>query len=187
MGSSELTNATALGSQAFVTQNNSLVLGSINGINGASADTNVGIGLTAPQSRLDVAGNINTSTQYNIGGQRVLGVPATDNTFVGLNAGQANAGGGANAFFGRSTGSSNTTGGNNAFFGSATGRANTLGSSNAFFGSDSGLNNTTGDKNSFFGRAAGNVSMGPEQTPVGNQPVGPRSDVYSLGATLYYM
>jgi hypothetical protein len=50
-----LTNTTAIGANANVTQANSLVLGSINGVNGATADTNVGIGTTAPQSKLQVA------------------------------------------------------------------------------------------------------------------------------------
>jgi hypothetical protein len=53
----DLSNATAIGSKAFVSQNNSLVLGSINGIGGAGADTNVGIGTTAPTERLHVVGN----------------------------------------------------------------------------------------------------------------------------------
>src|ERR1700722_7322163 len=39
-----LTNSTAIGSYSQVTQSNSLVLGSINGVNGANADTLVGIG-----------------------------------------------------------------------------------------------------------------------------------------------
>lgn len=51
-----LSNQTAIGAQALVTLGNSLVLGSINGVNGATADTNVGIGTTAPTSRLDVSG-----------------------------------------------------------------------------------------------------------------------------------
>jgi hypothetical protein len=51
-----LTNATAIGYKAYVTQSNSLVLGSINGIQGATADTNVGIGTTAPVARLQVNG-----------------------------------------------------------------------------------------------------------------------------------
>jgi hypothetical protein len=42
-----ITNATAIGAKSFVSQSNSLVLGSILGINGASASTNVGIGTTA--------------------------------------------------------------------------------------------------------------------------------------------
>jgi hypothetical protein len=56
-----ITNATALGYQAKVTQSNSLVLGSINGVNGATASTNVGIGTTAPKARLDVIGPIYSS------------------------------------------------------------------------------------------------------------------------------
>jgi hypothetical protein len=55
--SSGLTNATAIGSRAAVSQNNSLVLGSISGVNGANAGTNVGIGTTAPTERLHVEGN----------------------------------------------------------------------------------------------------------------------------------
>lgn len=51
-GSGNLTNATAIGSRAQVTQSNSLVLGSINGVNGAAADTNVGIGTTSPELQL---------------------------------------------------------------------------------------------------------------------------------------
>src|SRR5580700_3528601 len=51
-----LTNATALGANAQVTANNAMVLGSINGVNGATASVNVGIGTTAPQATLDVAG-----------------------------------------------------------------------------------------------------------------------------------
>lgn len=49
-----ITNATALGANSQVTQSNSLVLGSINTVNGASADTKVGIGTTAPTQKLEV-------------------------------------------------------------------------------------------------------------------------------------
>lgn len=52
-----VSNSTAIGFRASVTQNNSLVLGSINGINSATADTNVGIGTTAPLQKLHVVGN----------------------------------------------------------------------------------------------------------------------------------
>jgi len=49
-----LANATAIGANAEVDASNSLVLGSINGVNGATANTNVGIGTATPASTLDV-------------------------------------------------------------------------------------------------------------------------------------
>ena len=48
-----LTNAAAVGAYAQVSQNNSIVMGSINGVNNATADTLVGIGTTAPKAKLD--------------------------------------------------------------------------------------------------------------------------------------
>jgi trimeric autotransporter adhesin len=58
VSASNLSNATAIGANAFVEASNSLVLGSINGFNGATASTNVGIGATSPTERLDVVGNV---------------------------------------------------------------------------------------------------------------------------------
>ncbi len=59
VASGDLTNATAIGSLAQVGQSNSLVLGSIDGVNGATASTSVGIGTTAPKARFEVQnGNI---------------------------------------------------------------------------------------------------------------------------------
>ena len=58
VGVNSLTNATAIGANAVVSQSNSLVLGSINGVNSATADTSVGIGTTTPRAQLDVAGNV---------------------------------------------------------------------------------------------------------------------------------
>lgn len=55
LGADGLQNATAIGARASVTQSNSLVLGAIAGLNGAPADTRVGIGTTAPKARLEVA------------------------------------------------------------------------------------------------------------------------------------
>lgn len=56
-GAAGVSNSTAIGANASVTQSNSLVLGSINGVNSATADTNVGIGTTAPTQKLHVVGN----------------------------------------------------------------------------------------------------------------------------------
>jgi hypothetical protein len=55
-----LNNATAIGAGSQVNQSNALVLGSINGVNGATADTNVGIGTTTPNtnSKLHVNGTV---------------------------------------------------------------------------------------------------------------------------------
>lgn len=62
VGSNNLSNATAIGARAQVTQSDSLVLGSINGVNGATADTKVGIGTTAPATPLQVVGDIRVGT-----------------------------------------------------------------------------------------------------------------------------
>ena len=51
------TNATAIGANARVDCNNCLVLGSVNGINGATSGVNVGIGTTSPQTRLHISGS----------------------------------------------------------------------------------------------------------------------------------
>lgn len=67
VGLANLTNATAIGSRSFVTQNNTVVLGSIAGVNGATATTSVGIGVTAPARRLDVSGNIRIGTTIGTG------------------------------------------------------------------------------------------------------------------------
>ena len=56
VGTGDLTNATALGAFAQVDQSNSLVLGSVAGVNGASVSAKVGIGTTTPQAALDVTG-----------------------------------------------------------------------------------------------------------------------------------
>lgn len=53
---SSINNATAIGANASVGTSNSLVLGSINGINGATASVNVGIGTTMPTVRLHIEG-----------------------------------------------------------------------------------------------------------------------------------
>jgi Chaperone of endosialidase len=57
--SGDLSNATAIGANAYVTQSNSIVLGSVNGQNGATASTYVGIGLTTPQAPLHIHSSSN--------------------------------------------------------------------------------------------------------------------------------
>jgi len=70
-----LNNATAIGNQAEVTVSNAMVLGSISGVNDAGANTNVGIGTTAPTAALDVEGN-------NV--QTLIGDPGCGKGFAGI-------------------------------------------------------------------------------------------------------
>jgi hypothetical protein len=67
VGSNNLTNATAVGARAQVSQSNSIVLGSINGVNGATADTNVGIGATAPINLLTIGQPETTEVTGRVG------------------------------------------------------------------------------------------------------------------------
>ncbi len=54
VASDSLVNATAIGSLAFIDTSNALVLGSISGINNATANTNVSIGTTKPKAALHI-------------------------------------------------------------------------------------------------------------------------------------
>jgi hypothetical protein len=97
----------------------------------------VGIGNTAPSAKLDVTGIINTSTQYNIGNNKVLSAPAS-NIFAGITAGNTNTSGDGNAFVGAGAGSHNTSGSGNSFFGGGTGFQNMTGNDNTYIGTSSG-------------------------------------------------
>jgi len=57
VSSGALTNATAIGANAYVTQENSLVLGAISGVNNGIGNTNVGIGTTAPTNIFTIGQN----------------------------------------------------------------------------------------------------------------------------------
>lgn len=149
---------------------------------------NVGVGTTTPAAKLDVNGGVNTSANYQIGGDSVLsiGSPANSNLFLGVEAGanttaccnvfsgyQAgfnNTEGEDNAFYGVGSGYSNSNGSLNTFSGWGTGYSNTTGSDNTFSGFTTGYNNNAGYNNTFYGVAAGynnttghyNVFVGPE-------------------------
>lgn len=90
-GANNLTNATAIGALAQVDLSNSLVLGSVNGVNGATSSVKVGIGITTPQNLL----HLHTSTE----GQTFLqftnastGVTSSDGLVIGNNVGTQEAG-----------------------------------------------------------------------------------------------
>jgi hypothetical protein len=90
-GNSNLSNTTAIGANATVGANNSLVLGSIAGLNGATADTLVGIGTPTPTAKLDVRGTANfTGLITFAAGQTFPGA----GTITGVTAGTGLTGGG---------------------------------------------------------------------------------------------
>ena len=123
-----------------------------NTINQQSADFNIdGNGTLGGALSANV---ITSQTQYNIGGNRVLGVTGNANTFVGRGTGGLTSGDN-NSFFGRSAGLFNISGSNNSFFGAFAGDSNNSGSSNAFFGTEAGAANTSASGNAFFGYRAG--------------------------------
>jgi hypothetical protein len=179
-GAATITNATAIGANASVTQSNSLVLGSINGQNFATADTNVGIGTTAPTQRLEVAGNVKVSGTGNgfifsdgssmtsaglttTSGDVRYAQLAAANSFNGNQSvtgtisatGAVNAGTQYNIAGNRVM---SNTGTENMFVGLGAGNANS-GSFGSFFGNNAGQHNTSGDGNSFFGDGAGQINI----------------------------
>jgi cytoskeletal protein CcmA (bactofilin family) len=72
-----LTNATAIGAFAFAGRSNTVVIGSIQGVNGATATANVGIGTTTPMNRLHV---VSTADPLRLEGLQVNS--ALDNVLV---------------------------------------------------------------------------------------------------------
>jgi trimeric autotransporter adhesin len=96
-----LNNATAVGSNAEVTESNALVLGAINNINGG-ANVNVGIGTTAPAATLDVEAPSGSTPSVNFFGSSPIAgtfnvngsVNVTNLTVTGTCTGCGGGGGG---------------------------------------------------------------------------------------------
>lgn len=116
---------------------------------------------------------VNATTQFNIGGQRVLSVAGTDNLFAGRSTGAANTSGTQNTFVGHTAGDVNTSGTRNTFIGEDSGGANTTGSENTFVGEDTGAANSSGSSNVFIGKTSGNTNT----TGSSNTVVGHNADV----------
>jgi len=125
-----------------------------NTVSGNFSTIKVGIGTQSPNFMLDVAGIINSSTHYRIGGNRVLSAPGSNNVFVGFGSGTANTGGSINTFVGQAAGNQNTVGGANTFVGGAAGNSNIAGTNNSFFGRSAGATNKASE-NTFIGSRAG--------------------------------
>jgi trimeric autotransporter adhesin len=116
----------------------------------------VGIGTNTPAFKLDVkGGSINTDSLYRIGGNTVISVKGTANTFTGINSGFSNTTGSANTAIGNSALYSNTTGVQNTAIGNDALRSNTVGNNNTANGYSALNSNTIGGVNT----ATGNFSL----------------------------
>ncbi|MBV9470440.1 MAG: tail fiber domain-containing protein [Abitibacteriaceae bacterium] len=115
---------------------------------------------------------VNTSTQYNIGGNRTLSLTGgTNSVAVGVSAGPNNTGD-SNTFVGGAAGLDNSTGNDNTFVGDIAGFTNTTGKFNTFLGSGAGQNNSTGQQNAFVGYLAGGGGSGNNTTGNSNIALG---------------
>jgi hypothetical protein len=100
---------------------------------------------------LALSGGYSLSVGVDAGGVNT----ASDNTFVGYQAGQSNTTGAGNAFFGTAAGQDTTISEQNSFFGAYAGRSNTTGNYNSLVGNGAAYNNTTGSGNAILGNDAG--------------------------------
>ena len=121
---------------------------------------------------------VNTATQFNIGGSRVLSTGGTNNVFVGPGTGTNNNTGTGNSFFGQDAGNVNAAGSQNTFVGRWAGFSNTGADSNTFVGFGAGKSTTAGS-NAFFGANAGNANT----TGSSNTIIGANADVNSGNLT----
>jgi hypothetical protein len=124
---------------------------------------------------------LNAFTQFNIGGQRVLSAPSSQNTFVGIGAGQNNGSGFSNTFVGSNAGQGNQSGDENSFFGMNAGTA-TTGNLNTFVGRGAGVTNGAGSSNTILGANA-NVETAAltNATAIGAGAIVTFSDTIQLG------
>ncbi len=187
VGAPSLNFATALGAGAVVSTSNTVVLGRVSDAVQIPGALNVA-GSTSFSGTLG-ANIFNATTQFNIGGNRVLSVEGTDNFFAGVGSGQQNTGL-ANTFVGLIAGSHNTTGNGNSFVGwragsSISGDGNTTGFSNSFFGAGAGRLNTTGSNNTAVGSGADFSSPALDfATAIGAGAIGSASNTVVIGRSV---
>ncbi|NNV57389.1 beta strand repeat-containing protein [Limnovirga soli] len=167
-GSNDLNSATAIGAYAKAEQSNSLILGSVNGKNGATQTVRVGIGTTQPSTTLHLVGDLRIQTGGEASG-KVLTSDADGNANWNYpNAGWSLEG---NAGTNPSTNFLGTTDAQSLLF-----KANSilagqidLDHTNTSFGYQSLLNNTSGTSNVAFGdQSLKSNSSGTDNVAIGH-------------------
>jgi hypothetical protein len=158
------------------------------------ANYRLGLGIITPQEQLHLSGNLRLPTTTGAAGQIKIGSTpfihayGTDNTFIGLSAGNTSMTGSYNSAIGagalalNTTGYSNTAGGASALIYNTTGygntatgafslRGNTTGNNNVANGAEALYGNTTGYNNTAMGRYSLNINT----TGYGNTASGSHS------------
>ncbi len=129
---------------------------------------NVGIGTTAPGQKLDVAGNINVSTNsaYMYNGLNVITASTTlSNYFFGGSGnltmtGNANTASGYQALYSNTTGTTNTASGFRALYSNTTGTYNTASGINALYSNTTGTRNTANGLGALYSNTTGGNNAG---------------------------
>lgn len=109
--------------------------------------------LNSPVQSGSATGSFNTVVGAGNAGA-ALSLSATNNTFVGYDAGSGTLSGSANTFVGSAAGFVASGGNQNTFVGTASGYASLTASANTFVGNQAGFG-TTSDGNTFIGSCAG--------------------------------
>jgi hypothetical protein len=105
------------------------------------------------------ANTVSATSQFNLGANRLLSIgdASLNNTFLGVQAGEANPTGTGNSLVGKGAGKDNSSGSFNSFFGQDAGQKNVVGSNNVFLGATAGTS-TNADNNTFVGTESGRLN-----------------------------
>jgi hypothetical protein len=164
-----------------------LVVSGTLAVDGTTAFTgNVGIGSAPSNAALNAAGDINTSTRYDIGGTTVLQTPGGQNIFVGPSAGNPTTTGYEITAVGASALNANTTGTYNSASGGSALASNTTGSANTATGYSALTFNTTGFQNTATGQGALSLNTdGSDNTATGTSALALNTEGLANTATGY--